>query len=73
MRRKDTEGLEARETSDQVKGRKKLSFPGSSSSPDHAVVQILGVPGTWTASEDKALVEFIMFSSKGDSWPGTIN
>ena len=53
---------------------KKLSFSDQSTSVN---TLILKVPASWTdmedKAEDKALVEFILLSGKGDSWPTTIN
>ena len=50
-----------------LKGRKKLSF-------DEEVVGSvppMSVPGSWSEEEEKALVEFIMLSTDGKSWPAT--
>ena len=35
-----------------------------------SVPQVL--PGSWTADEERALVEFIMTTTKGDDWPTTM-
>lgn len=64
-----------------VKGRKKLSFSESTGFELSATASTSAVvpnalsraPGSWTAKEEKALVEFIMLSSKGDCWPTTIS
>ena len=68
-------------TSATIKGRKKLSFSENTSSEHSATAStstavsnvLSGVPGSWTAKEERALVEFIMLSSKGDCWPTTIS
>ena len=64
-------------TTSTVKGRKKLSFYESTSSERRAIAStsavVPNVPGNWTTKEEKALVEFIMLSTKGACWPTTIN
>ena len=52
-----------------VKGKKKLSFSGE----DAVCKKMPRKGGNWTAHEEKALVEFVMFISKEDKWPITIS
>ena len=53
---------------DQVKGRRKLTYstePLYRDPPKPA--------GKWTAAEAKALVDYILLTGPGNSWPHTIN
>ena len=70
-----------------VKGKKKLSLLDISTKQSsvmaegavpHAMASLpstrtQALPGSWTADEERALVEFIMMTTRGDSWPRTIN
>ena len=51
----------------KVKGKKKLVF--SSEVTDHYPRTV----GKWTVAEDKALVDYILLTGPGSSWPNTIN
>ena len=62
-----------------LKGKKKLSFSereGSSSgsvlAESTATNVFPSVPGSWTAREERALVEFILMTSRGDCWPTSV-
>lgn len=46
--------------------KKRLSF-------SYAAPTASRVPGNWSESEDNALVDFIMLTSTGESWPSTIS
>ncbi len=53
---------------EQVKGRKSLSFHGSDSSSSSNVASF-PCARKWSEQEDKGLVEFILLTTLGDSWP----
>ena len=38
-----------------------------------APLMVQALPGSWTAHEERVLVEFIMTTTRGDSWSTTIN
>ena len=51
-----------------AKANKKLSFSESSTS----TALLTSVSGSWTAEEERALVEFILMNRRGDCWPKAI-
>ena len=58
----------AHDLGDQVKGRRKLTY-----STEPLYCDPPKPAGKWTATEDKALVDYILLTGPGNSWPNTIN
>ena len=72
---KQKEKLPSVTKSDEItKGKKRLSFSDVASPTSPSTLRFWPILASkWTQDEDKALVEFILLTTLGNSWPQTNN